>query len=77
LQVCEARDVKGLYARARRGEIPDFTGISGPFEAPPAPDVEIATDRVSLDTAVATLLAHLAEAGHLSGLPAEAANHAF
>ncbi|RDK03693.1 adenylyl-sulfate kinase [Paraburkholderia lacunae] len=77
LQVCEARDVKGLYVRARSGEIPHFTGITGRFEVPLAPDVDIETDRVSLDTAVATLLAHLAEVGHLSGLPAEAASHAF
>lgn len=77
LQVCEARDVKGLYARARRGEIPDFTGISGPFEAPLSPDIAIETDRVALDEAVANLLAHLAEAGHLHDLPTEVANLAL
>ncbi|MFM0739740.1 adenylyl-sulfate kinase [Paraburkholderia xenovorans] len=67
LHVCEARDVKGLYARARRGEIPHFTGISGPFEVPLAPDVVIETDRVSLDRAVDQLLAHLADTGCLPG----------
>ena len=49
LEVCEARDVKGLYARARRGEIPDFTGVSAPFEAPASPDLRIPTDSLSLE----------------------------
>lgn len=43
LDVCEARDVKGLYAKARTGEVKDFTGISAPFEAPTAPAIRIAT----------------------------------
>ena len=67
LRVCEARDAKGLYARARRGEIADFTGISGPFEAPLAPDVAIETDRVPVDEAVGRLMAHLVAKGRLSG----------
>ncbi|WP_260854553.1 adenylyl-sulfate kinase [Paraburkholderia sp. BCC1884] len=67
LKVCEARDVKGLYARARRGEIAHFTGISGPFDPPLAPDVVIETDRVPLDEAVERLLAQLRAAGRLSG----------
>lgn len=66
LQVCEARDVKGLYARARRGEIPDFTGISGPFDTPVEPDVAIETDRLSVDESVERLLARLVEMGRLS-----------
>ena len=41
LEICEARDVKGLYAKARKGEIKNMTGISAPYEAPDAPDVEI------------------------------------
>lgn len=45
LATVEARDVKGLYQRARAGEIPSFTGISDPYEPPPAPDVEVRTDR--------------------------------
>ncbi|RKE35762.1 adenylylsulfate kinase [Paraburkholderia sp. BL23I1N1] len=65
LTVCEARDVKGLYARARRGEIPHFTGISGPFEVPLDPDVMIETDRVSLEEAVGRLLMHLSAMGCL------------
>jgi adenylylsulfate kinase len=43
LEECERRDVKGLYAKARAGEVKDFTGISAPFEAPPTPAIRIAT----------------------------------
>ena len=43
LEECERRDVKGLYAKARAGEVKDFTGISAPFEAPATPDIRIAT----------------------------------
>jgi adenylylsulfate kinase len=43
LEVCEGRDVKGLYEKARKGIIPDFTGISAPYEVPPAPDIEVRT----------------------------------
>ena len=39
IEVCEARDVKGLYAKARAGEIPEFSGISAPYEAPEAPEL--------------------------------------
>ncbi len=49
LEVCEQRDVKGLYAKARRGEIEDFTGISSPFEAPQAPDLRVPTHQQSLE----------------------------
>ncbi|RFP16166.1 MULTISPECIES: adenylyl-sulfate kinase [unclassified Duganella] len=45
LEVCEARDVKGLYALARQGRIPDFTGISAPYEVPRAPDLVLDTAR--------------------------------
>ena len=52
LEVCEARDVKGLYAKARRGEIKDFTGINAPFEAPTYPDLIIDTSTEELNTSV-------------------------
>lgn len=52
LEVCETRDVKGLYKRARAGEIKDFTGISSPFEAPKNPDVEIDTSVVNIKDSV-------------------------
>src|SRR5210317_2279136 len=52
LSVCEERDVKGLYRRARAGEIQDFTGISAPFEAPENPDVEIDTSVTGIKESV-------------------------
>ncbi|HWB27880.1 MAG TPA: adenylyl-sulfate kinase [Chitinophagaceae bacterium] len=48
LEVCEQRDVKGLYKKARNGEISNFTGISSPFESPQNPDVHIHTDKYSI-----------------------------
>jgi adenylylsulfate kinase len=48
LTICEQRDVKGLYARARRGEIPNFTGISAPFEEPLRPELIVDTDVSSI-----------------------------
>lgn len=59
LEVCEARDVKGLYAKARRGEIPDFTGISAPFEAPEQPAFVIHTHRDSPEACVQQVLDYL------------------
>ena len=55
IEVCEARDRKGLYARARAGEIPDFTGISSPYEAPDDADLVIDTTKTSVDEAVASI----------------------
>ena len=52
LEECERRDVKGLYARARRGEVKDFTGISAPFEAPAHPSLSIDTSVLPLETNV-------------------------
>lgn len=51
LEACEQRDVKGLYAKARKGEIKDFTGISAPFEPPTHPDIEILTEHKSITEA--------------------------
>ncbi len=56
LDVCEARDPKGLYAMARRGEIPDFTGIDSPYEAPLEPEVRVDTSELSVKEAVARIL---------------------
>lgn len=56
LEVCEQRDVKGLYARARRGEVRNFTGISAPFEAPEHPDLCLDTSVLSLEESVNRLL---------------------
>jgi len=59
LEVCEARDVKGLYARARRGEITNFTGIDDPYEAPERPDLVIDTTNLGIEEAGAQVLALL------------------
>ena len=57
LEECEKRDVKGLYARARKGEIKEFTGISSPFEEPEDPDVRIDTSCLSLEESVRQIAA--------------------
>lgn len=59
LDVCEARDVKGLYKKARAGEIKEFTGISSPYEEPEKPEVVIDTDRHTLDECVDMLVEYL------------------
>ena len=56
LEECERRDVKGLYAKARRGEIRDFTGISAPFEEPENPDLKIDTTNRSVEACTETIL---------------------
>jgi adenylylsulfate kinase len=56
LEVCEERDVKGLYAKARNGEIKKFTGIDAPFENPVSPSLEIRTDLHSVEECQAQLL---------------------
>ena len=52
LNICEARDVKGLYKKARQGEIQNFTGISSPYEEPDNPELVIDSDRLSLDECI-------------------------
>lgn len=56
LEVCEQRDVKGLYKRARAGEIQDFTGISSPYEAPQSPDLSVDTSAVSIEEGVEKIM---------------------
>ena len=56
LDVCEARDVKGLYSRARRGDLQRFTGIDDPYEPPIAPELTIDTHRLSVDDAAGLVL---------------------
>jgi bifunctional enzyme CysN/CysC len=56
LEVCESRDVKGLYAKARAGEIDDFTGISSPWEPPESPDLEVNTGELDLDQSLGKLV---------------------
>ena len=59
LAECERRDVKGLYKKARKGEIPNFTGISSPYEAPLAPDLVIDTQKMDLEEAVTLMIEKL------------------
>lgn len=61
LEVCEERDVKGLYRKAREGKIPNFTGISSPYEEPEHADLVMNTEGESLDTAVETILRTIAK----------------
>lgn len=61
LEVCEARDVKGLYAKAREGLIKDFTGVNAPYEAPIAADLVLDTSIVDIDTATQQLSALVAQ----------------
>jgi len=59
IEVCEQRDPKGLYAKARANEIKDFTGVSAPYELPLAPELEIRTDQLSIAESVAKVLEYL------------------
>lgn len=59
LDVCEARDVKGLYKKARKGEIKGFTGIDAPYEAPVNPDIEVKTHNMTIDESVDVIYNYL------------------
>ena len=65
LGVCEARDPKGLYKKARAGEIPEFTGVSAPYEAPERPEIVLHTERDDVDASARQVLAYLAEHGYI------------
>jgi adenylylsulfate kinase len=69
LSVCEERDVKGLYQKARAGQIPEFTGISSPYEAPDNPEVVVKTGTQSLETCVDEVIQALAQKGIIPALP--------
>ncbi|MEH7254405.1 adenylyl-sulfate kinase [Neobacillus niacini] len=59
IQVCENRDPKGLYKKARKGEIPEFTGISSPYEMPNYPEIVIETDKMSIEESVEIIIVYL------------------
>ena len=63
LETCETRDVKGLYKRARAGEIKNYTGIDSPYEVPENPELTIDTDNQSLEGSVSTILSFLESSG--------------
>jgi len=66
LEVCEARDPKGLYKKARAGELPNFTGISDPYEPPLAPDLQLLAGEKTPDVLAGEVLAHLRKCGKFS-----------
>ena len=68
LDVCEGRDPKGLYKKARAGEIPEFTGISAPYEQPLNPELTVRTDRDSEDECLNQLVQHLEKRGYIPPL---------
>ena len=59
IAVCEQRDPKGLYVKARANQIKEFTGISAPYEAPEKPELELHTDKISVAESVARILDYL------------------
>jgi adenylylsulfate kinase len=63
LTICEQRDVKGLYQKARTGEINAFTGISSPYEAPTVPDLQVETGTQTIESCVAAVLELLRQHG--------------
>ncbi|OPZ22878.1 MAG: putative bifunctional SAT/APS kinase [candidate division BRC1 bacterium ADurb.BinA364] len=70
IEVLAQRDVKGLYRKALAGEIPNFTGVSDPYEAPEHPDVHIHSDRDSIAEDVQKIMRKLEELGYLDAAPA-------
>ncbi len=66
LEVCEQRDPKGLYAKARAGEIPEFTGISAPYEEPLEPELVLENDKLTVEQAAGRVLDYLQQRGLLS-----------
>lgn len=69
LEVTEKRDPKGLYAKARTGEIPHFTGVSDPYEAPELPEIEIRTDRDSVEGCYCQIIRSLERSGRIPAVP--------
>jgi len=65
LEVCEERDVKGLYKKARAGEIENFTGISDPYEPPENPDIELRTDKETVEESARKVITYLEEKGYI------------
>jgi bifunctional enzyme CysN/CysC len=67
VEQCAARDVKGLYAKARRGELPHFTGIDSPYEAPELPELRLDTTALTVDAAAEQVLDRLRSLGAIRG----------
>jgi adenylyl-sulfate kinase len=73
LEVCISRDVKGMYAKALRGEIKQFTGIDDPYEAPERPEILLMTDQQTPEQSIAQVWAYLVERGFVPTWPQEGA----
>ena len=67
LEVCEERDPKGMYAKARSGEIPEFTGISAPYEAPEIPEIEVRTDQMTVEECADSVVGFLEKTEVIGG----------
>jgi len=65
LKVCESRDPKGLYKRARSGEIANFTGISSPYESPTKAEIHLKTDNMNIDESADKVISYLKDKGYL------------
>lgn len=65
VSVCERRDPKGLYKKARAGEIPDFTGVSAPYEEPTQPEIRLDTDALDVEACIDRIMAYLEREGYL------------
>ena len=65
LEVCQSRDPKGLYKKAKQGDIPNFTGISSPYEAPDKAEIHIQTGKMSIEAAADTIINYLQSRGFL------------
>ena len=65
LEICERRDVKGFYAKARAANLPNFTGVDDRYDPPTSPDIHLDTVRLSIRGTVNLILSHLEEAGFL------------
>ena len=59
IETCESRDTKGLYNKARKGEIKNLSGINAPFEAPKNPDLEINTSQLSIDESITKVIDYI------------------
>ena len=66
VEVAEQRDPKGLYKKAREGKIPEFTGISAPYEEPLKPEIHIRSDQTSVEESVKIIVKYLKDKGYLS-----------
>ncbi|OQX50047.1 MAG: adenylyl-sulfate kinase [Epsilonproteobacteria bacterium 4484_20] len=66
IAICESRDPKGLYQKARKGEIPNFTGISSPYEVPVKPEVHVRTEEKSIDESAEQVIEYLKQKGYIN-----------